>query len=147
MLQVRTHLGRPNWRKVFSKMASNYKGHRIGMYEYIYIYILLNSLSTFCFSTFVIIMVKKNKNKCEQKEKKEENPSNHFRHITSYPSHIKTIHVNDIQHFIGIPWFKVLMERNITRFCQLSDVWDVGVECLSFPVFGVQALTNSQCYF
>ncbi|KAI5083133.1 hypothetical protein GOP47_0003442 [Adiantum capillus-veneris] len=30
--RVRTHLGRPNWRKVFSKMATNHKGQRIGVF-------------------------------------------------------------------------------------------------------------------
>lgn len=30
--RVRTHLGRPNWRKAFSKMAANHKGARIGVF-------------------------------------------------------------------------------------------------------------------
>ncbi|MCO5605680.1 hypothetical protein L7F22_059863 [Adiantum nelumboides] len=30
--RVRTHLGRPKWRKVFSKMATNHKGERIGVF-------------------------------------------------------------------------------------------------------------------
>lgn len=31
--QVRTHFARPNWKKVFSRLASIHKGARIGMFS------------------------------------------------------------------------------------------------------------------
>ncbi|MCO5561779.1 hypothetical protein L7F22_015403 [Adiantum nelumboides] len=42
--RVRTHLGRPNWRKVFSKMATNHKGQRIAGVFYCGAPVLANEL-------------------------------------------------------------------------------------------------------
>ncbi|KAH7283644.1 hypothetical protein KP509_34G017700 [Ceratopteris richardii] len=45
--RVRTHLGRPKWRKVFSKMATNHKGERIGVF-YCGAPVLANDLRSLC---------------------------------------------------------------------------------------------------